>query len=70
MTMDRLAEIRSRQMADRDKRRQADFVVQTGLGRRHTLQRLRHIVRVMARRGGRKWPPKAFDRMTGEPRHA
>ena len=57
MSRERLKGILSRQMSDLEKRRRADFVVQTGLGRRHTLQRLGHIVTLMRRRRGRKWPP-------------
>ena len=57
MSRERLAGILARQMSDAEKRRHADFVVETGLGRRHTLQRLRQIVTVLRRRRGRKWPP-------------
>ncbi len=41
MTEIRLAAILKKQMADREKRRRADFVVPTGLGRNLTLRRLR-----------------------------
>lgn len=57
MSRERLEGVLARQMSDREKRHRADFVVQTGLGRRHALQRLRHIVTLMRRRRGRKWPP-------------
>ena len=50
MTEQRLADIRSRQMKDAEKRRRADFIVQTGLGRRETLRALSHIVK-LARAG-------------------
>lgn len=50
MTGQRLADIRSRQMPDAEKRRRADFVVQTGLDRRETLRTLGHIVK-LAREG-------------------
>jgi len=50
MTPRRLADIRSRQMADAEKRRRADFVVQTGLSRRETLRALSQIVK-LAREG-------------------
>ena len=69
MTRARLDEVRARQMPDREKRRRADFVVQTGLSRRHTLQRLGEIVTLMRRREGRKWPPRMNGmrgRMQGE----
>jgi dephospho-CoA kinase len=52
MTEQRLAEIRARQMPDREKRRRADFVVWTGLSRRETLRRLAGIVKLL--RSG--WP--------------
>jgi dephospho-CoA kinase len=51
VTPERLAAILAQQMPDREKRRRADVVVPTGLGRRLTLQRLREIVRVLPERG-------------------
>jgi dephospho-CoA kinase len=50
MTPERFASILAKQMPDREKRRRADFVVSTGLGRRATLQRLAAIVRVLRAR--------------------
>jgi dephospho-CoA kinase len=61
MTRERLAGILARQIPDGEKRRRADFVVQTGLGRGYTLQRLHTIVTLMRRRRGRKWPPAPGD---------
>ena len=52
MTQERLAAILAKQMPDREKRRRADFVVSTGLGRRHSLQALAQIVRILKRRAG------------------
>jgi dephospho-CoA kinase len=46
MTEARFAAILAQQMPDAEKRRRADFVVPTGLGRRETLRRLAEIVRV------------------------
>ncbi len=57
MTRKRFESVLSRQTPDGEKRRRAEFVVQTGLGRRYTLQRLGEIVKLMRRRRGRKWPP-------------
>jgi dephospho-CoA kinase len=50
MTPERLAAILRAQMPDREKRRRADFVVTSGLGRAVTLRQLRAIVRIL--RGG------------------
>jgi dephospho-CoA kinase len=47
MTERRLAAILDNQMLDREKRRRADFVVPTGLGRGLSLRRLRAIVRLL-----------------------
>jgi dephospho-CoA kinase len=57
MTPKRFKGVLSRQMPDAEKRRRADFVVQTGLGRRYTLQRLGEIVKMMHARRGENWPP-------------
>jgi dephospho-CoA kinase len=50
MTRERFARIRAQQMSDAEKRRRADFVVSSGLGRAHSLNRLREIVRVLRER--------------------
>jgi dephospho-CoA kinase len=47
MTEIRLAAILRNQMPDAEKRRRADFVVPTGLGRNLTLRRLKAIVRLL-----------------------
>ncbi len=47
MTESRFAEILRAQMPDREKRRRADFVVATALGRATTRRRLRAIVRAL-----------------------
>ncbi len=44
MTMERYTSILSRQTSDHEKRRRADFVVPTGLGRAFSFQRVREIV--------------------------
>ncbi len=45
MTPARLAAIRARQMPDREKRRRADFIVPSGLGRAVTWRKLRDVLR-------------------------
>jgi dephospho-CoA kinase len=47
MTRARLADIRARQMPDAEKRRRADFIVQTGLGKRESLRRLARVVKLL-----------------------
>jgi dephospho-CoA kinase len=51
MTERRFAEVLARQMSDAQKRRRADFVVPTGLGRRPTLRRLRRVLKDLQRSG-------------------
>lgn len=59
MTEQRLADIRSRQMPDVEKRRRADFIVHTGLGRRESLRRLAHFVKLV-RDGGWRSGRRAY----------
>ena len=51
MTEQRFGEVLARQMPDAQKRRRADFVVPTGLGRRMTLRRLRRVLKDLRRSG-------------------
>ena len=51
MTERRLGEVLARQMPDAEKRRRADHVVPTGLGRRLTLRRLRRVLKDLRRSG-------------------
>lgn len=57
MTHERLAAIRARQMPEREKKRRANFVVATGLGRDSALKSIHGIVKVASRWRGAKWPP-------------
>jgi dephospho-CoA kinase len=50
MSRQRLAEVKARQMPDADKRRRADFVVRTGLGKRAGRTALLKIVRKLKHR--------------------
>jgi dephospho-CoA kinase len=62
MSEARFAAILAQQMPDGEKRRRADFVVSTGLGRRPTLRRLAEIVRVATRRSAIRKRRHARDR--------
>jgi len=57
MTEERLNSILARQMPDADKRRRADFVVPTGLGKAVSLRHVREIVATAKLMTGRHWPP-------------
>jgi dephospho-CoA kinase len=56
MTPERLAAIRARQMPDAEKRRKADFVIPTGLERRHAVASIVALVDRLRGRPGRAWP--------------
>ena len=56
-TVERLESVLERQLPDREKRRRADFVVQTGLGKGFSLRALRRAVRKSLGRKPRCWPP-------------
>jgi len=58
MTPAKFQAILARQMPDREKRRRADFIIPTGLGRRHTLQCLRRMLTILMQEQGRLWPPR------------
>ena len=59
MTRPRLDAILDLQMSDGEKRRRADFVVDTGLGHSHSLRQIRAIVKVACQWRGDHWPPTA-----------
>ncbi len=70
MTDERLEQIVRRQMPDLAKRRNADFVVQTGLGFRATLRSLAGIVRLAKGRVGRQGIGSAGPRLRSARSHA
>lgn len=58
MMPDRLAAIRDRQLPDAEKRRRADFVIPTGLGRRISTIAIASILDRIRTRSGRAWPAR------------
>jgi dephospho-CoA kinase len=55
MTAERLASIRARQTPDSEKRRRADAVIPTGIGRRVSLAHIARLVRRLQSPAGRAW---------------
>ena len=71
MTVAKLAGILARQMPDAEKRRRADFVIPTGLGRGVALRALDRVLRQARTMRGRHWPPSPRHwRQNGLHRHA
>ena len=58
MTAEKFENIRHQQVADVVKRQRADFVLPTGLGRRHTQRHVARLIRDVQGRPGRAWPAK------------
>ncbi|WP_316975980.1 dephospho-CoA kinase [Shumkonia mesophila] len=56
MTRQRLEAIRARQMADAEKRRRADFLIPSGLGRRETLRAIMRIAAQARTLRPCRWP--------------
>jgi dephospho-CoA kinase len=57
MTAEKFENILKTQMSDQMKRKRADFVVFTGLGRAHSLRSICEIVTIVRSERGQKWPP-------------
>lgn len=57
MTREKLAGILRTQMPDAQKRRRADFVIQTGLNRRSALRQMRAALQAAKRIAPRRWRP-------------
>lgn len=62
MTAERLSAVLARQMADGEKRRRADFVIPTGLGRAFSQRAIQRMVGELDSWRPRHWPPKANTR--------
>jgi dephospho-CoA kinase len=60
MNRQRIAAIRGRQMSDARKRRLADFVIPTGLGRAVTMRTIKSVVEEVRHWRGTKWPPRRY----------
>ncbi|MFN3230653.1 MAG: dephospho-CoA kinase [Alphaproteobacteria bacterium] len=58
MTDERLEQIRAQQTPDAEKRRRADFIVPSGLGKGFALQAVRGIIQALEGREGRVWPER------------
>ena len=56
MTIERFTQIVKHQWPDLEKRKRADFIIQTGLGRYHSLACIRHIINMTRNRRGLCWP--------------
>ncbi len=65
MTRQRLAGVETRQMPDRDKRRRADVVISSALGRAVTLRGIERIVTALSGRTSFAWPPRPLIRRRG-----
>ena len=58
MTEDRLAQVLASQLPDGEKRKQADFLIQTSLGKNFSLLCIRNIIEICKDRNGHKWPAR------------
>jgi dephospho-CoA kinase len=58
MTLERFNQIVGHQCSDSEKRNRADFIIQTGLGRRYSLLCIHKIIKLTQKYHGLCWPPK------------
>jgi dephospho-CoA kinase len=58
MSIQRLTEILERQMPDQEKRRRADFVIPTGLGRRRSIDAIVSVIDEIRHRQAIAWPDR------------
>lgn len=59
MTAEKFDAILARQISDKEKRRRADYIIPTGLGRYYSLRCIESIVAELGCVRGRRWPPRA-----------
>jgi len=62
MTRETFERILAQQTPDAEKRRRADFIVETGLGRYESLRTIRKILNTVDNWRARHWPPRACRR--------
>ncbi|MDP7101468.1 MAG: dephospho-CoA kinase, partial [Rhodospirillales bacterium] len=58
MTEDRLVQVLESQLPDTEKRKHADFIIQTSLGKNFSLLCIRNIIEICKDQIGHKWPPR------------
>ncbi len=66
MTEERFSAILAQQMPDREKRRRADYVVETGLSKHNTLCQLRGVLSDLRGCRAHAWPPSARQHRVAE----
>lgn len=62
MDEQRLEDIRAQQVPDAEKRRRADFIVRSGLGKGPALRAVRQIIKILSGRKGQVWPERLLRR--------
>ncbi|MDH5748907.1 MAG: dephospho-CoA kinase [Rhodospirillales bacterium] len=58
MSEEKFRAILAHQVPDEEKRRRADFIIETGEGRAASLRTIKNIVKVAGALHGNKWPPQ------------
>jgi len=58
MTAEKFNSIKQQQLSDAEKRRRSNFIIQTGLGKTHSLRTIRKIVTLCQNLPATHWPPK------------